>query len=117
MTIKQLQIDNGQIGGVIQMFLQSMFIFNMLTFVNTSILVYQSFLCRYISFNLFFIVFFILLISWISFFYLIIYPSTVRFSNRQAYTHGSPIKADFEKIITILEDIKHVNYKKRVGGE
>lgn len=44
-------------------------------------------------------------VAWWLFYYAIIYPSIVHFSNKQAYKHGSPVKRDFEAINNKLDKI------------
>lgn len=104
--IKQIKIDNGQMGGTIQMILNSMFVFNLLTFINTSILLYQSVIYKYIPLVLYILSIICFAFVWVSIYYFIIYPSVIRFGNRQSYAHGSPIKKDFDKINKQLYEIK-----------
>lgn len=101
--MKQFKIDNGQLGGTLQIIIQSMFIFNFLTFINTCALAYYSFLYRYVSLSVGIILMIIGTLSWWIIYYTIVYPSILRFANRQSYTHGSPIKKDLEEIKEMLK--------------
>jgi len=107
-TMKQIRIDNGQLGGTIQIIIQSMFIFNFLTFINTCALAYHSFLYRYVSLSVGIILMVVGAFSWWIIYYSIIYPSIIRFANRQAYTHGSPVKEDFKEIKEMLKDLEEI---------
>lgn len=98
MPFKQRRIDNGQIGGAIQMVIQSMFIFNFVTFVNTCALAYTSFLHDYVSLQTAIVLILVGAFGWWITYYAIIYPSILRFANRQSYNHGSPIKDDLEEL-------------------
>jgi hypothetical protein len=103
---KQRKIDNGQIGGVIQMIMQSSFILSFFTFVNTSGVFYHVYLHKFVSVWTYIILFLCIWGGWVLFYYTIQYPSHIRFSNRQSYTHGSPVKRDFQKVLTKLDEIE-----------
>lgn len=96
--MKQLKIDNGQLGGTIQIIIQSMFIFNFATFISTSALLYDSILYKYVSLPVGVLLLLVGAGSWWMAYYAIVYPSIIRFANRQAYAHGSPIRRDLEEI-------------------
>ena len=104
--IKQRRVDNGQIGGVLSIFTQSMFIFGIVTFLNTTALVYQSILKYYISLWGFVIIIGTGLLLWMAIYYVIIMPSIIQFGNRQGYTHGNPMREDIEIIKKELTEIK-----------
>ena len=104
--IKQRRVDSGQIGGVLSIFTQSMFIFGIVTFLNTTALVYQSILKYYISLWGFVIIIGIGLLLWMAIYYVIIMPSMIQFGNRQGYTHGNPMREDIEIIKKELTEIK-----------
>lgn len=106
MRIKQRRIDTGQIGGVLSIFTQSMFIFGIVTFLNTSALVYQSILKNYISLWGFIITIGIGLLGWMTIYYSILMPSMIQFGNRQGYAHGNPMREDIEIIKKELKEIK-----------
>jgi hypothetical protein len=38
--------------------------------------------------------------------YMFILPSVIAFGNRQSYKHENPVKADFERVLKELKDIK-----------
>lgn len=104
--IKQRRVDSGQIGGILSIFTQSMFIFGIVTFLNTTALVYQSILRYYINLWGFVIIIGIGLLLWMMIYYVIIMPSMIRFGNRQGYEHGNPIREDIEIIKRELKEIK-----------
>lgn len=101
--MKQIKIDNGQLGGTIQIIIQSMFVFNFATFISTSALLYDSVLYKYVSLPVGICMLLVGASSWWLIYYAVVYPSIVRFANRQAYAHGSPIKADLEEIKEMLK--------------
>jgi 5-bromo-4-chloroindolyl phosphate hydrolysis protein len=112
--IKQRRVDSGQIGGVLSIFTQSMFIFGIVTFLNTTALVYQSILKYYISLWGFVIIIVIGLLLWMAIYYVIIMPSMIQFGNRQGYTHGNPMREDIEIIKKELKEIKsELRYRKK----
>lgn len=104
--VKQRRVDTGQIGGVLSIFIQSMFIFGIVTFLNTTALVYQSILKYYISLWGFVITIIIGLFGWMAMYYVIIMPSMIQFGNRQGYEHGNPMREDIEIIKKELKEIK-----------
>jgi len=104
--IKQRRVDTGQIGGVLSIFTQSMFIFGIVTFLNTTALVYQSILKYYISLWGFVIIIGTGLLLWMAIYYVVIMPSMIQFGNRQGYTHGNPMREDIEIIKKELKEIK-----------
>lgn len=105
--IKQRRVDTGQIGGVLSIFTQSMFIFGIVTFLNTTALVYQSILKYYISLWGFVIIIGIGLFGWMTIYYSILMPSMIQFGNRQGYAHGNPMREDIEIIKSQLKEIKN----------
>lgn len=104
--VKQIKIDNGQIGGAIAVFSNAMFIVQFGTFITVCGIAYDSFLHKFVSLQMGFLILAIGAIMWFCFYYFIIYPSAMSFQNEQAYKHDSPIKSDFEDIKLELEDIK-----------
>lgn len=105
MIPKQRYVDGGQIGGTIQMMIQSMFIFNFVTFVNTCAIAYHSFLYEYVSLTFGVIIIIICTFCWWLCYYTIIYPSIITFANRQSYKHNSPIKADILRIENKIDEL------------
>ncbi len=110
---KQYKIDDGQIGGFLSIFTQSMFIFSIVNFLGISALVYQSILKRYIPLWIFFIVTGVGYFGWMLAYYSIIMPSMVQFGNRQGYMHGNPIREDIMYIKTELKEIRKELYDMR----
>lgn len=96
--MKQLLIDNGQVGGFIQVVVNSMFVFNFMTFINSSVTVYDSYLKSLIPPYLGFALLAAISIGWWVVYYVFIFPSIVQYSNRQSYMHNSPIKSDFARL-------------------
>ena len=112
--IKQRRVDTGQIGGILSIFTQSMFIFGIVTFLNTSALVYQSILKYYISLPIFVVTIGVVLFGWMIIYYSIIMPSMIQFGNRQGYEHGNPMREDIESIKNQLKEIKsELRYTKK----
>jgi len=104
--LKQIKIDNGQIGGIITIIINSMFVINFFTFVNTCAIAYDLFLHRYVSLQVGIVILIVGAGGWFFVYYAIIYPSIIRFANKQAYIHDSPIKEDLDIIKKELEDLK-----------
>lgn len=102
--MKQLKIDNGQVGGLVTIFIQSMFIFNFFTFINTCAIMYHTFLHEYVSLAVGIILMFAGALLWWLAYYAIVYPSMIRFTNRQQYLHDSPIQKDLEEIKEMLQN-------------
>lgn len=107
MIIKQRKIDDGQVGGFLSIFTQSMFIFSIVNFLGISALVYQSILKHYVSLWAFFVIMGVGYFGWMLIYYSIIMPSMIRFSNRQGYAHGNPMKEDILLIKNELKDIRN----------
>lgn len=106
--MKQYKIDDGQSGGFIQMVVQSMFIVSFFTFINTSLMVYQSIFYEYISFYLYVILIFGFIVFWVYVYYSLLYPSIIIFINRQAYEHKNLVKAD---ILLLREQLDRIESK------
>lgn len=106
--MKQYKIDNGQCGGFIQMIIQSMFIVSFFTFINTSLLAYQSIFYEYISFYLYVILIFGFIVFWVYIYYSVLYPSIIIFINRQVYEHKNLVKAD---ILLLREQLDRIESK------
>lgn len=104
--VKQHKIDNGQIGGFLSIFTQSMFIFGIANFLGISALVYQSILKSYIPLWTFLILMAIGYLGWMILYYSMIMPSMIRFGNRQGYAHGNPMKADILYLKNELREIR-----------
>jgi hypothetical protein len=104
--LKQVKIDNGQIGGIITIIINSMFVFNFVTFVNTCAIAYDLFLHEYVSLQVGVVLLLAGAGGWFFLYYAIIYPSIIRFANKQAYLHDSPIKEDLDIIKKKLEEME-----------
>ena len=104
--IKQIHIDKGQIGGVIQVITQSMFIVNIFNFIGVWTLLYDRFLRGIIPFYLGMCIVVCCALAWWTAYYSIIYPSLSQYSNKQAWKHNSPIKAEFERLNKRLDDLE-----------
>lgn len=104
--IKQIHIDNGKIGGVIQIITQSMFIVTLFNFVGVALLIYDRFLKDYVSLSTGFIIMCCGAVSWWGIYYVVIVPSILQYSNRQGYKHGNPIKKDFELLNARLDKME-----------
>jgi len=105
--VKQYEIDNGEVGGFLSIFTQSMFIFGIVNFFGISALVYQSILKHYISIWIFFILMTIGYFGWMIIYYSVLMPSMIRFSNRQGYAHGNPVKEDIALLGNGLKEIRN----------
>ncbi len=104
--LKQYDIDNGQIGGFLSIFTQSMFIFSIANFLGISALVYQSILRNYVPIWIFLIFIIIGYFGWMAIYYSILMPSMIRFSNRQGYAHGNPMREDITFLKKELKEIR-----------
>lgn len=106
--MKQFKIDGGQCGGFIQILVQSMFIVSFLTFINTSLMIYQSLFYSYVSFSLYVALIAGCFILWVYIYYSMLYPSIIIFINRQTYVHENLIKAD---ILQLQEQLDRIERK------
>jgi len=104
--MRQYKIDNGEIGGAIQIFGASTVIFTPLSFIGIAALNYDRFLKNIIDPIAFIAVAVVFLIIYEWAFFAFIYPSMIRFGNRQGVTHDSPIYTGILKIISLLVELK-----------
>jgi len=104
--IRQYDVDDGQIGGFLSIFTQSMFIFSIANFLGISALVYQSILKQYVSIWTYFILMAVGYFGWMSIYYSILMPSMIRFANRQGYAHGNPVREDIASLRNELKDMR-----------
>lgn len=104
--LRQRHVDTGEIGGLISVFINSMFIFSFFTFINTTGLVYQSILKYYISLEMFLIIISLLSLCWMVFYYIVIMPSQQQFASRQSYIHNNPVQKDLKEIKEGLEQVR-----------
>lgn len=106
--IKQIRIDSGQLGGSIQIIMQSMFIVNLFNFAGVFLLIYDKFLKEYVSLLTGVIIICCGAVAWWACYYVFIVPSVIQYSNRQGYKHGNPVKRDFELINDRLDKIEEL---------
>lgn len=104
--IKQVHIDNGKLGGIIQVIIQSMFIVNLFNFGGVALLTYDKFLKDHVPLYIGVAAVMCGAVIWWICYYSIIYPSIVQYGNRQGYKHGSPVKSDFELLNKRLDEIE-----------
>lgn len=104
--IKQKRIDNGRLGGIINTFGGSSFIFGIFTYINSAAIAYSLIIKYYISLHVYILLTVIFIISWFVIYYVYITPSQNRFIQNQAWEHGSPIRKSFEDQKKILERIE-----------
>lgn len=106
--MKQIHIDNGQLGRVIQVIVQSMFVFNFGTFIQACIRTYDDYLKTYISIYQGIAILLFCSVLWWSSYYFVIYPSIVQYSNKQSWRHGNPMKVEFEALNDRLDKIEEM---------
>ncbi len=104
--MKQYKIDNGEIGGTIQVFGASTVIFTPLTFIGIAALNYDRFLKDIIDLKTFIAIAIVFVIIYEWAFFAFIFPSMIRFGNRQGTLHDSPIYAEILKLGVSLEELK-----------
>lgn len=109
--LKQYNIDNGQLGGTLKMFLETQFLFAVLSFVGVMRLWYLTDFKDKISIPLFVLIIGIGYGIIVYIYFTVLYPSQTKFANRQIATHGNPmmerldeIKGDIEKIKKQMEE-------------
>jgi phosphotransferase system glucose/maltose/N-acetylglucosamine-specific IIC component len=95
---KQLHVDGGQIGGALTVVLNSMFVFNFITFINTSALIYSNYLKWYISPLVCIVLIAVCSVVWWAIYYFVLYPSIMQFNNKQCYIHENPMISDLNEI-------------------
>ncbi len=103
--MKQYKIDNGEIGGAIQVFGASTVIFTPLTFIGIAALNYDRFLRDLIDLKTFIVVAIVFVIIYEWAFFAFIFPSMMRFGNRQSTTHDSPIYKEVLGIVMSLNEL------------
>lgn len=103
---RQRHIDSGQIGGLISVFINSMFIFSFFTFINTAALVYQSILKYHLSLTAFGLIIGVSAVIWMGFYYSIVMPSQQQFASRQSYIHNNPVQKDLKELKDSMDQLK-----------
>lgn len=106
--IKQIHIDNGKVGGTIQIITQSMFIVNLFNFAGVALLTYDKFLKDRIPIWAGITALMLCAVSWWVIYYSVIVPSILQYSNRQGYKHGNPVKKDFELLNERLDRLEEL---------
>lgn len=100
--MRQYKIDNGQLGGVISVFSNSLVILAPFSFIGILALNYDRYIRHWISLELFILlsVAAFILYEWI--FFAFIFPSMMRFGGNQTYIYG-PIKDELDEIKNKLQ--------------
>ena len=105
--MKQYKIDNGKIGGLIVIFMNSMVILAPMNFIGIVALNYDKYIKYWIDIYSFAIISFIFLIVYEWIFFAYVYPSMMTFSNGQVFIEENPAmkKMDIieEKLNKLLE--------------
>ena len=104
--IKQLKIDNGRLGGIINTFAGSSYIFGIFTYINASAVVYSMIVKYYMPLYLYVAISMAVIVAYLAFQYVIVTPSQNRFIQNQAWEHGSPIRKELEEQREILARIE-----------
>lgn len=90
---KQIYIDNGTLGGIISILSASSIIMTPISFIGVINLNYdKSF--KWMNPILFWIITTFIMGLWLWFYFAIIFPSILKFQNRQGYAHGNPLKEE-----------------------
>ncbi len=106
--MKQYKIDNGKIGGIIVIFMNSLIVMQPINFIGILALNYDKYIKNWITIYQFAIVSFIFFIIYEWIFFAFIYPSMMKFMNGQTYTEENQviIKIDIieKKLDKLLKD-------------
>jgi hypothetical protein len=106
--MKQYKIDNGKIGGLIVIFMNSLFVVSPINFIGILALNYDKYIKYWINIYQFAIISFIFLVIYEWIFFAYIYPSMMTFSNGQVFEAENPVikRMDIieEKLDKLLED-------------
>ncbi len=103
--MKQYKIDNGEIGGLIHVFGSSLIVLQPFSFIGILALNYDRFIKNWIDLNTFIVISTICFIVYEWIFFAFVFPSMIRFSNRQGCMHENPIYIESQKIKSIVEKI------------
>lgn len=106
--MKQIHIDNGQLGRIIQVIVQSMFVFNFFTFLQVCMNTYTTYLKTYLSIYQGATILLCCFMLWWCAYYFVVYPSIVQYSNTQGWRHGNPMKVEFEELNKRLNKIEEM---------
>jgi hypothetical protein len=104
--MRQFHIDSGQVGGIMQVIIQSNFIFTVLNSIAVWILVYDKYLSGHVPIYIGVLIGVICVPSWWFFYYSVLYPSLVQYTNRQSWKHNNPIKKEFDDVNRRLDKIE-----------
>lgn len=104
--LKQFHVDSGQIGGTIQVIMQSNFIFTVVNSIGIWLIVYNDYLSKYIPLYIGVLIGLFAVPMWWLFYYSVVQPSLIQYSNRQAWKHSSPVKKEFEVLNERLNKIE-----------
>lgn len=105
-NMKQFKIDNGEIGGAIQIFASSLVILQPFSFIGILALNYDRYIKWWIDINTFIIVSFIGLVVYEWMFFAFIFPSMMRFNSRQVCAHDNPIYNEMQDMKLVLKKIE-----------
>lgn len=105
-VMKQHQIDKGQFGGLISVFSSSLVILSPFSFIGILALNYDRYIKYWLDLNTFIFISTVLFIIYEWIFFIFVYPSMVRFGNRQIYEHDNPMKKEFDEIKATLMNIE-----------
>ena len=108
---KQRVIDNGESGGIITVFTQALWVFNVFNFVMISVIFYQTNIKGLIPIPMwaYFVLIVIITAAWDLFFYLYLYPSIYIFSNKQTFNpERNPMHRELLEMKKDLEEMKQI---------
>lgn len=123
--MKQYKIDNGQIGGLLSVFQNSLVALAPFSFIGIVALNYDKYLKYWIDLNTFIIISTILFIIYEWLYFVFVFPSIVHFANRQACAHENPIYNDLKEIKKttemmesnqkiIINEIEKIKYENKI---
>lgn len=106
LVMKQYKIDKGQLGGLLAVFSNSLVILSPFSFIGILALNYDRYIKYWLDLNTFIFISAVLFIIYEWIFFIFLYPSIVRFGNRQIYEHDNPMKKEFDEIKATLKNIE-----------
>ena len=106
LVMKQYRIDKGQFGGLISVFSSSLVILSPFSFIGILALNYDRYIKYWMDLNMFIFISAVLFIIYEWIFFIFVYPSMIRFGNRQIYEHDNPMKKEFDEIKEALKNIE-----------
>jgi len=111
-VVRQFHVDSGQIGGTIQVIMQSNFIFTVINSIGIWLIVYNDYLSKYIPLYIGVLIGLFAVPTWWLIYYSIIQPSLIQYANRQSWKHSSPVKKEFEVLNKRLDKIEKLMEEK-----